>query len=148
MRIHRPEMEEKLPIRCRLCPRRFATEKKRDRHEKHHNRKPMEKPPRIVGRDEAILEFYKRIICEICDQQRMVDVHVPDVEYDNMQDLKKHMREAHNDKGYLKCHMCDKKCNIRSMLLIHKDFHLNPDKYRLMLEKCFRIEISNAKGCF
>lgn len=130
MRIHRPELEEKLPIKCRLCPRRFITEKKRDRHEKHHNRKPMEKPPRIVGRDEAILEFYKRIICEICDQQRMVDVQVPDVEYDNMQDLKKHMREAHNDKGYLKCHLCDKKCNIRSMLLIHKDFHLNPDKYR------------------
>lgn len=123
-------MEEKLNITCRLCPRRFATEKKRDRHEKHHNRKPMEKPPRIVGRDEEILEFYKRIVCEICDQQRMVDVRVPDVEYDNMQDLKKHMREAHNDKGYLKCHLCEKKCNIRSMLLIHKDFHVNPENYR------------------
>ncbi|XP_062716753.1 zinc finger protein 708-like [Aedes albopictus] len=130
MRIHRREMEEKLNITCKLCPRRFATEKKRDRHEKHHNRKPMEKPPRIVGRDEEILEFYKRIVCEICDQQRMVDVRVPDVEYDNMQDLKKHMREAHNDKGYLKCHLCEKKCNIRSMLLIHKDFHVNPENYR------------------
>ncbi|EAT48499.1 AAEL000439-PA [Aedes aegypti] len=130
MRIHRREMEEKLFITCRLCPRRFATEKKRDRHEKHHNRKPMEKPPRIVGRDEDILEFYKRISCEICDQQRMVDVRVPDVEYENLQDLKKHMRDAHNDKGYLKCHICEKKCNIRSMLLIHKDFHVNPEKYR------------------
>lgn len=130
MRIHRPEMEEKLPVRCRICPRRFATEKKRDRHEKHHNRKPMEKPPRIVGRDEEVLEFYKRIYCEICDQQRMVNDNLPDVEYENLQDLKKHMREVHNDKGYLKCHMCDKKCNIRSVLLIHKDFHLNPDKYR------------------
>ncbi|XP_055644770.1 transcription factor grauzone-like [Toxorhynchites rutilus septentrionalis] len=130
MRIHRPEMEEKLPIRCRLCPRRFSTDKKRDRHEKHHSRKPMEKPPRVMGRDEEILEFYKRIICEICDQQRMVDDNIADVEYENMQDLKKHMRDVHNDKGYLKCHICDKKCNIRSVLLIHKDFHLNPEKYR------------------
>lgn len=40
------------------------------------------------------------------------------------------MREAHNDKGYLKCHICDKKCSIRSMLLIHKDFHVNQEKYR------------------
>lgn len=130
MRIHRPELEEKLPIRCSLCPRRFATEQKRDRHELDHDRKPAEKTARIVGRDEELLEFYKRFGCEICDVSRLTDPSVPEADFDNMQDLKRHMRDEHNDKGYLKCHLCEKKCNIRSMLVIHMDFHLNPEKYR------------------
>ncbi|XP_039448831.1 transcription factor grauzone-like [Culex pipiens pallens] len=130
MRIHRPELEEKLPIRCSLCPRRFATEQKRDRHELDHDRKPAEKTARIVGRDEELLEFYKRFGCEICDVSRLTDPSVPEADFDNMQDLKRHMRDEHNDKGYLKCHLCEKKCNIRSMLLVHMDFHLNPEKYR------------------
>ncbi|XP_058447741.1 zinc finger protein 43-like isoform X2 [Malaya genurostris] len=130
MRIHRPELAEKLPFQCGQCLRRFPTEKKRERHEKNHNRKPMDKPIRIVGRDEELLEFYRRISCEICDRQRSVNDSWPDVEYENLQELKKHMRETHDDKGYLKCPVCDKKCYIRSMLVLHKDFHLNQEKYR------------------
>ncbi|XP_055644772.1 zinc finger protein 708-like isoform X2 [Toxorhynchites rutilus septentrionalis] len=113
IQIHRKEMDQK-----------------RDEHEKHDSAEPTEMLTVMMGGDEEILEFYKRISCEICDQQRMVDDNIANVEYAKMKDLKKHMREIHNDKGYLKCHLCDKKCNIRSELLIHKDFHLNPEKYR------------------
>ncbi|XP_055550581.1 zinc finger protein 83-like [Wyeomyia smithii] len=130
MRLHRSEIVEDLPYECSRCLRRFSSEKRRDRHEKDHDRKRSVKPTKIVGRDEELLEFYRRIICDICEQQRPVNDIRHETEYDNLLHLKKHMREEHDDKGYLKCHMCDKKCYIRSMLLIHKDFHLNQDKFR------------------
>ncbi|XP_055603486.1 transcription factor grauzone-like [Uranotaenia lowii] len=131
MRIHLIDAtNDKLPIRCGICPRRFETEKKRDRHEKTHNRKPIQKLPRIVGRDDELLGFYKRISCEFCDQEHASNEIVEKLEFSNFQDLSKHMRIAHDEKGYLRCHLCGKKCNFRSVLLLHKDFHLHPEKYK------------------
>uniref|UniRef100_A0AAG5DA07 C2H2-type domain-containing protein n=1 Tax=Anopheles atroparvus TaxID=41427 RepID=A0AAG5DA07_ANOAO len=94
--------------------------------EVNDKRTPL-KDPKI---DHDILEFYKRLVCEVCDPQKMQTCE-PSIEYSNLKDLNRHMRKAHKqEKGNINCPMCDKKFRSRAKLLEHKDMHLNPERFR------------------
>ncbi|XP_055644769.1 zinc finger protein 708-like [Toxorhynchites rutilus septentrionalis] len=123
MRAHRIQMEETLPFACSQCPRRFDLEKARDKHERLHGRKFVVK--REKGRDEELIAFYKKISCDICDEEK--NDHIT---YDNFWDLKNHMNSEHNKTPYLKCPVCFKKNVCRQQLIVHIEVHENPDKYR------------------
>ncbi|XP_058821510.1 zinc finger protein 678-like isoform X2 [Topomyia yanbarensis] len=123
MRAHRLEMEEELPFPCRQCPRRFELERARDKHERLHGRKIVIK--RDKGRDDELIEFYKKISCDICDEEKN-----DGVAYENFWDLKIHMIGEHNKTPYLKCPICFKKNVCRQQLLVHVDVHENPERYR------------------
>ncbi|XP_055635967.1 zinc finger protein ZFP2-like isoform X2 [Toxorhynchites rutilus septentrionalis] len=123
MRAHSLQMEETLPFSCSQCPRRFGLEKARDKHERLHERKFVVK--REKGRDEVLITFYKKISCDICDEEK--NDHIT---YDNFWDLKNHMNSEHNKTPYLKCPICFKKNICRQQLIVHIDVHENPDKYR------------------
>ncbi|XP_053674244.1 zinc finger protein 567-like [Anopheles nili] len=80
--------------------------------------------------DADILQFYKRLVCEICDAEQMLSGD-PSIEYSNLRDLNKHMRKVHDlAKSTVKCPMCDKKFQSRSKLLEHRAMHLDPDRFR------------------
>ncbi|XP_058167405.1 zinc finger protein OZF-like [Anopheles ziemanni] len=91
---------------------------------------PKKKDPKDPKVDKEILEFYKRLVCEICDPEKM-QAGEPAIEYSNLKDLNRHMRKLHGQEmGHVKCPMCDKKFRSRIKLLEHKDMHLNPDRFR------------------
>ncbi|XP_055550578.1 zinc finger protein 678-like [Wyeomyia smithii] len=123
MRAHRLQMEESLPFPCAICPRRFELERARDKHERLHGRKIVIK--REKGRDDELIAFYKKISCEICDEEKN-----DGVTYENFWDLKLHMAGEHNKTPYLKCPICFKKNVCRQQLMIHVDVHENPERYR------------------
>uniref|UniRef100_A0A182PQC3 C2H2-type domain-containing protein n=1 Tax=Anopheles epiroticus TaxID=199890 RepID=A0A182PQC3_9DIPT len=84
--------------------------------------------------DTELLEFYKRLVCEICDAERML-AGEPSIEYSNLREFNKHMRKAHDKAGgcRIKCPMCEKKFRYRRQLLEHRDMHLNPDQFRCVV---------------
>lgn len=123
MRAHRLQMEEAMPFSCTQCPRRFDLEKARDKHERLHGRKIVMK--REKGRDDELIAFYKKISCDICDEEKN-----DEVSYENFWDLKNHMAGEHNKTPYLKCPICFKKNVCRQQLMVHIDVHENPDNYR------------------
>uniref|UniRef100_A0A182JQP8 C2H2-type domain-containing protein n=1 Tax=Anopheles christyi TaxID=43041 RepID=A0A182JQP8_9DIPT len=89
------------------------------------------KEPKV---DKEILEFYKRLVCELCDAERML-AGEPSIEYGNLRELNKHMRKVHGQVGAtrIKCPMCDKKFRYRAKLLEHRDVHLNPERFRCVV---------------
>lgn len=123
MRAHRIQMEQTLPFACSQCPRRFDLEKARDKHERLHGRKFIVK--REKGRDDELIAFYKKISCDICDEEKHNQIT-----YDNFWDLKVHMSNEHNKTPYLKCPLCFKKNVCRQQLIVHIDVHENPENYR------------------
>ncbi|XP_058171949.1 zinc finger protein 616-like [Anopheles ziemanni] len=123
MRCHQLDLEENNPFPCRLCSRRFEAEYKRDKHELLHRPKPI--IPKQYGRDEAMLEFYQRIYCDLCEEVK------PDsTSFDNFWDLKVHMNKQHEKAPYLKCPICSKKMGVRHQIMMHIDVHKNPELYR------------------
>ncbi|ETN62591.1 zinc finger protein 224 [Anopheles darlingi] len=83
--------------------------------------------------DQELLEFYKRLVCEICDLDGMAIGEAP-IEYATLKELNRHMRRTHgHGEGSVKCPLCEKKFRTRAKLLAHKDMHLNPDQYRCKL---------------
>nr|XP_029719022.1 zinc finger protein 665-like [Aedes albopictus] len=124
MRAHRIEMEKTLPYACELCPRKFETEKARNKHERLHGRKKIV-VRREKGRDEELLAFYKRVWCDICETENNETR-----EFENFSDLKCHIIADHNKTPYLKCPICFKKNVCRQQLIVHIDVHENPDRYR------------------
>uniref|UniRef100_A0A182QYB1 C2H2-type domain-containing protein n=1 Tax=Anopheles farauti TaxID=69004 RepID=A0A182QYB1_9DIPT len=81
--------------------------------------------------DQEILDFYQRLVCEVCDEARML-AGEPPIEYGNLRELNKHMRKAHGQltATSIKCPMCEKKFRSRAKLLEHREMHLNPDRFR------------------
>uniref|UniRef100_A0A182T6H4 C2H2-type domain-containing protein n=1 Tax=Anopheles maculatus TaxID=74869 RepID=A0A182T6H4_9DIPT len=83
--------------------------------------------------DESLHSFYKRIVCEVCDNQRMM-VGEPQIDFGTWRALLRHTKEVHrHDKVYVKCPLCELKLRTKQTLLQHKDCHENPEKYRCML---------------
>uniref|UniRef100_A0A182QD23 C2H2-type domain-containing protein n=1 Tax=Anopheles farauti TaxID=69004 RepID=A0A182QD23_9DIPT len=123
MRAHQEKLEKDYPFPCSQCTRRFEHEEKRDKHERLHGRKVVIKKEK--GRDLELLEFYKRIYCEICEDNKPESTS-----FDNFWDLKVHMGNEHNKAPYLKCPICFKKNVCRQQLMVHVDVHNNPENYR------------------
>lgn len=124
MRAHRMQMEETFPFACSQCPRRFEVERALIKHERLHGRK-LHIVRREKGRDDELIAFYKKISCDICDEEKN-----DGIEYQNFWDLKVHMSGEHNKTPYLKCPLCSKKNVCRQQLMVHVDVHENPDNYR------------------
>uniref|UniRef100_A0A182TA55 C2H2-type domain-containing protein n=1 Tax=Anopheles maculatus TaxID=74869 RepID=A0A182TA55_9DIPT len=123
MRVHLGQLEQDLPFPCSRCKRKFATEEQRNKHEKLHVPKPLVK--REKGPDLELLAFYKRIYCDVCEEQE------PDsTSFENFWDLRVHMEQEHNKGAYLKCPVCGKRNLYRQHLITHIDLHNNPEKYR------------------
>ncbi|XP_049298070.1 zinc finger protein draculin-like [Anopheles funestus] len=91
----------------------------------------VKKEPKV---DTEILDFYKRLVCEVCDAERML-AGEPSIEYGNLRELNKHMRKMHDHviATSIKCPMCDKKLRYRAKLLEHRDMHLNPEQFRCVV---------------
>ncbi|XP_053679343.1 zinc finger protein 43-like [Anopheles nili] len=123
MRVHMTMLEENLPFPCSRCKRRFAHEEQREKHEKMHVPKPYVK--KEIGPDMELLDFYKRIYCDICEQETPESTS-----FENFSELKLHMNESHNKGAYLKCPICFKRNLYRPNLITHIDMHKNPEKYR------------------
>ncbi|KFB51735.1 AGAP007513-PA-like protein [Anopheles sinensis] len=80
--------------------------------------------------DKAILQFYKRIVCEVCDNQRMI-VGEPVMEFLTWGALLRHTKEVHGHyKIFVQCPVCEMKLRTKVTLWQHMDMHTNPDKYR------------------
>uniref|UniRef100_A0A8W7P574 C2H2-type domain-containing protein n=1 Tax=Anopheles coluzzii TaxID=1518534 RepID=A0A8W7P574_ANOCL len=80
--------------------------------------------------DESLHNFYKRIVCEVCDIQRML-VGEPQIDFGTWRALLRHTKEVHkHDKVYVKCPVCEMKMRTKQTLLQHMDWHENPEKYR------------------
>uniref|UniRef100_A0A182QG19 Transcription factor grauzone n=1 Tax=Anopheles farauti TaxID=69004 RepID=A0A182QG19_9DIPT len=80
--------------------------------------------------DKNILEFYKRIVCEVCDNKRMM-VGEPLIEYATWGELLRHTKEQHGHyKIFVQCPVCEMKLRTKVTLVQHMDMHLHPDKYR------------------
>ncbi|XP_050098531.1 zinc finger protein 317-like [Anopheles aquasalis] len=110
-------------------PQGFGQEKKTS------NRRPQ--------LDTEILEFYGRIVCEICDPQRLERGETA-IEYDTLTQLNRHVRSEHNQAhGTLRCPICEKRYRTRVQLLQHKEMHLHPDRYRC--EICFEVHQNMAE---
>ncbi|XP_050073092.1 zinc finger protein 208-like [Anopheles maculipalpis] len=84
--------------------------------------------------DTEILEFYKRLVCEVCDAERML-AGKPSIEYGNLRELNKHMRKAHDQAvaTMIKCPLCDKKFRYRGKMIEHRDMHLYPERFRCVV---------------
>ncbi|XP_058178798.1 transcription factor grauzone-like [Anopheles ziemanni] len=83
--------------------------------------------------DTGLLQFYKRVVCEVCDNHRMM-VGEPQIDYGTWRALLRHTKEVHShDKIYVKCPLCDLKLRTKQALLQHKEMHENPEKYRCEL---------------
>uniref|UniRef100_A0AAG5D9A4 C2H2-type domain-containing protein n=1 Tax=Anopheles atroparvus TaxID=41427 RepID=A0AAG5D9A4_ANOAO len=79
--------------------------------------------------DHEVLDFYKRIVCEICDLERMAR-GVAGIEYNTLKELNHHMRNEHNTHAAIRCPICTNKYRGRVQLIKHKEMHLNPDNFR------------------
>ncbi|XP_035786510.1 zinc finger protein 43-like [Anopheles albimanus] len=104
----------------------------RERRRSARNRQPLGKTGKKdkTTVDQELLEFYKRLVCEICDIAQMATGEPP-IEYDNLKELNRHMRRAHGQcEGSVKCPLCEKKFRTRAKLLAHKDMHEHPDRFR------------------
>ncbi|XP_053679355.1 zinc finger protein 83-like [Anopheles nili] len=123
MRVHQAKLEENLPFPCSRCKRRFESEEQLQRHEKLHIPKPYVK--KEMGPDLELLEFYKRIYCDICEE-----VKPESTSFENFWDLRVHMGNEHNKAVYLKCPICSARNAYRQHLITHIDMHKNPEKYR------------------
>ncbi|XP_058054593.1 zinc finger protein 567-like [Anopheles bellator] len=83
--------------------------------------------------DAELLNFYKRIVCEVCDNQRMM-IGEPQIDYGTWRGLLKHTKTVHrHDKIYVQCPLCELKLRTKLTLIQHKDMHENPEKYRCEL---------------
>uniref|UniRef100_A0A182PH55 Transcription factor grauzone n=1 Tax=Anopheles epiroticus TaxID=199890 RepID=A0A182PH55_9DIPT len=123
MRVHQSELEENLPFPCSLCKRKFQTEDLRAKHEKLHVPKPY--VPKEKGPDQEVLDFYKVIVCDVCEEEQ-----VGSPTYDNLSDLRTHMVKVHNKNMYVRCPVCLTRQVNRQQIITHIDMHNNPDKYR------------------
>uniref|UniRef100_A0A182QQP6 C2H2-type domain-containing protein n=1 Tax=Anopheles farauti TaxID=69004 RepID=A0A182QQP6_9DIPT len=106
--------------------------------------------------DREIFDFYKPIICEICESDRTSasagmagaaasatgaselggpapaqPLETADDEYRSLKQLNQHMRTVHSmESGTIKCQLCAKKFRSRVKLVEHKDMHQNPERFR------------------
>uniref|UniRef100_A0A182QL75 C2H2-type domain-containing protein n=1 Tax=Anopheles farauti TaxID=69004 RepID=A0A182QL75_9DIPT len=123
MRVHQGKLEQNLPYPCSRCKRKFETEEQRDKHEKLHVPKPF--VPRDEGPDLEVLEFYKRIFCDICEEGEPESTS-----FDNLWALRTHMANEHRKSLFVRCPVCFKRQINRTQVIAHIDMHKNPDKYR------------------
>ncbi|XP_053668506.1 zinc finger protein 667-like [Anopheles marshallii] len=123
MRVHQSQLEENLPYPCSLCKRKFSSEELRAKHEKLHVPKPY--VPKEKGPDQEVLDFFKTIVCDICEEESGHSIS-----FDNLSDLRAHMVKEHSKSMYVRCPVCTtRQCN-RQQVITHIDMHNNPDKYR------------------
>uniref|UniRef100_A0A182UHT2 Transcription factor grauzone n=1 Tax=Anopheles melas TaxID=34690 RepID=A0A182UHT2_9DIPT len=103
---------------------------KRDAEEQLAKRKAGGRFPADPEEDKNILQFYKRIVCEVCDNKRMM-VGEPLIEYATWGELLRHTKELHGHyKIFVQCPVCEMKLRTKVTLVQHMDMHQNPDKYR------------------
>ncbi|XP_050074558.1 zinc finger protein 62 homolog [Anopheles maculipalpis] len=80
--------------------------------------------------DKNILQFYRRIVCEVCDNKRMM-VGEPLIEYATWGELLRHTKDMHGHyKIFVQCPVCEMKLRTKVTLVQHMDMHQNPEKYR------------------
>uniref|UniRef100_A0A182J8T8 Transcription factor grauzone n=1 Tax=Anopheles atroparvus TaxID=41427 RepID=A0A182J8T8_ANOAO len=104
--------------------------KKERLHRPVAKRKPGGRVSVHPEEDKAILEFYKRIVCGVCDNQRMI-VGEPLLEFPTWGALLRHTKEVHGHyKIFVQCPVCEMKLRTKITLWKHMDMHTNPDKYR------------------
>uniref|UniRef100_A0A182JH91 C2H2-type domain-containing protein n=1 Tax=Anopheles atroparvus TaxID=41427 RepID=A0A182JH91_ANOAO len=136
-------------VKCPLCEKKIRTRPKLLEHKRMHLPNELledassgksgtagnEAGPELTEEqkqtlDREIFDFYKPIMCEICDPEKAPSGEAM-VEYRSLKLLNQHMRAAHAlDSGTVKCQICAKKFRTRVKLVEHKDMHQNPERYR------------------
>ncbi|XP_061501574.1 zinc finger protein 845 [Anopheles gambiae] len=162
-------------VKCPLCEKKIRTRPKLLEHKRMHQPNALleedsgksgnpggEPGPELTEEqkqtlDREIFDFYKPIICEICDPEKVavaVAVAGPggdpggvaagaghpeaaaaattqEEEYRSLKQLNQHMRTVHGlESGTVKCQLCAKKFRSRVKLVEHKDMHENPERFR------------------
>ncbi|XP_050073984.1 zinc finger protein 835-like [Anopheles maculipalpis] len=162
-------------VKCPLCEKKIRTRPKLLEHKRMHQTPNVlleedsgksgnaggEPGPELTEEqkqtlDREIFDFYKPIICEICEPERAattgqsesgpvregqgevaVAVAVATVaptaeeEYRSLKQLNQHMRTVHGlESGTIKCQLCAKKFRSRVKLIEHKEMHQNPERFR------------------
>ncbi|XP_052859841.1 zinc finger protein 652-B-like [Anopheles cruzii] len=124
------------------CSSQHRKVRNRTRHRKQtklvHTRAKRKVPSSVQKMEDAeLLEFYKRIVCEVCDNQRMM-VGDPLIDYGSWTALLRHSKVVHGHyKIYVQCPVCEMKLRTKVTLWQHMDMHKNPEKYRC--EVCAEI---------
>ncbi|XP_053674243.1 zinc finger protein 721-like [Anopheles nili] len=140
-------------VKCPLCEKKIRTRPKLLEHKRMHQPNALleedsgksgtagvETGPELTEEqkqtlDREIFDFYKPIICEICDPEKVATGEPsgePNEEnYRSLKQLNQHMRTAHGlESGTIKCQLCAKKFRSRVKLVEHKDMHQNPERFR------------------
>ncbi|XP_058120909.1 zinc finger protein 721-like [Anopheles ziemanni] len=135
-------------VKCPICEKKIRTRPKLLEHKRMHLSNELmeddsgksgtagnETGPELTEEqkqtlDREIFDFYKPIVCEICDPEKAPPGETT-VEYRSLKLLNQHMRATHGlDSGTVKCQICAKKFRTRVKLVEHKDMHENPERYR------------------
>ncbi|XP_065366262.1 zinc finger protein OZF-like [Calliphora vicina] len=82
--------------------------------------------------DLFIAEWKPELQCDLCDAVET-----------NLENLRRHFRNIHNARPYIKC--CEKKFYRRHLLVDHINFHLNPETHKCDICGKISSSISNLK---
>ncbi|XP_058055208.1 oocyte zinc finger protein XlCOF6-like [Anopheles bellator] len=120
--------EESGRVGCPQCGKKFRTRVKLLEHKQTHVPRMLSDGETDADKvqsaqvDQEILEFYKRISCDVCDGATPTPCSTL---YPTVRELNHHMRLVHGQQtGTVKCPLCEKKIRTRPKLLEHKRLHL------------------------
>ncbi|XP_035912152.1 zinc finger protein 43-like [Anopheles stephensi] len=129
--------EESGRVSCPQCGKMFRTRVKLLEHKNVHLRQDTTSEDdaeklQSEQMDKEILEFYKRISCELCDSSATGagagQQSASSTLYATVKELNHHMRLVHGQQaGTVKCPLCEKKIRTRPKLLEHKRSHQTPN---------------------
>uniref|UniRef100_A0A182SX47 C2H2-type domain-containing protein n=1 Tax=Anopheles maculatus TaxID=74869 RepID=A0A182SX47_9DIPT len=128
--------EESGRVSCPQCGKMFRTRVKLLEHKNVHLRQDTTSEDdaeklQSEQMDKEILEFYKRISCELCESSATGGTGGPQSAgtlYATVKELNHHMRLVHGQQaGTVKCPLCEKKIRTRPKLLEHKRMHQTPN---------------------
>uniref|UniRef100_A0A182MD18 C2H2-type domain-containing protein n=1 Tax=Anopheles culicifacies TaxID=139723 RepID=A0A182MD18_9DIPT len=147
-------------VKCPICEKKIRTRPKLLEHKRMHQPNALleedsgksgnpggEPGPELTEEqkqtlDREIFDFYKPIICEICDPEKAAtgqgelaaasgQEETAEEVYRSLKQLNQHMRTVHGlESGTVKCQLCAKKFRSRVKLVEHKDMHENPERFR------------------